>query len=101
MERSHGTVKVQRSCGLTGGMRFLEVNLRSWATLTGIVYPPMGGVSNRGHKSVKLLPPDTCIHIYIYIYIEVYSLRVIKVNELSPVGNWTHSCKELMFHCTA
>ncbi len=73
------------------------VSLRSWATLTDIVYPSVGGVSNRGHKAVKVLPPDTCIHIYI----EVYSLGVIKVNELSPVGSWTHSCKELMFHCTA
>ncbi len=40
-------------------MRFLVVSLRSWATLTGIVYPPVGGVSNRGHKAVKF-DIDTC-----------------------------------------
>ena len=50
------------TCVLTGGMRFLVVSLRSWATLTGIVYPSLGGVSNRGHSAVKSVDIDTCIY---------------------------------------
>ena len=43
------------------------VSLRSWITLTGIVYPPLGGVSNRGHRAVKSVDIDTCIEGYVYI----------------------------------
>ena len=38
------------------------ISRRSWTTLTGRVYPPEGGMSNRGHRSVMCVDIDTCMY---------------------------------------
>ncbi len=79
---------------LTGAIRCLVVSRRSWATLTGWVYKPMGGVSNSEHSAVKSLPPDTCTE-------NGYRVTSHYIIMNSPVWSEMHSCKELMLHCTA
>ena len=84
--------KCTEAMTLTGAMRFLVVSRRSWATLTGWVYTPEGGLSNREHTAVKSLPPINWEN-------QCMESQVTMVTGLSPVGSEMHSCKELMFHC--